>query len=269
MIDGQLVTLLDTPGFDDSGRDDAEILQYIGLHLKAAYDNNILLRGVVYLHRITDNYLRGSSLRSLRILKELCGHKYYYNIALVTTMWSEIADPKEGEKREKELMTNSDYWKVLIAAGAKVYRHDEQAKSAKHIVRELLGKQDIPTQFQEELEIGGVIAKTSAGALVADHLERMQKKHETEISELRKQIADLVLKKEEDEREEIEKMKEDMKKLEAARAKAARGDIDKMTEDMNRLRLPVDAIEDTRLKEFQSSRKAVKIKPGWNRCVTQ
>jgi len=221
--------------------------------LKEAYDNDTLLRGVVYLHRITDNRIGGSSLRSLGILKELCGHKYYNNIALATTMWSEIADAKEGARREEELKTNMDYWKAIIAAGAKVFRHDRQEKSAKEIVRELLPKQDMPTQFQEELAQHGIMSKTSAGTLVTDHLKRMQKKHEAEISEMQNQIANLVLKKEESD----------------IREKELRGEIDKMKEDMKKLQTPVDAMGDTRPQEFLKRRRAIKSKPGWNRCVTQ
>ncbi len=59
--------LVDTPGFDDSGRTDSEILTDISRLLAAQYEAGVSLKGVIYLHRITDVRYQGSSLKALNI----------------------------------------------------------------------------------------------------------------------------------------------------------------------------------------------------------
>jgi len=59
------VLLIDTPGFDDSERSDTEILTEISKLLAAQYKLGVNLKGVIYLHRITDNRYQGSSVRTL------------------------------------------------------------------------------------------------------------------------------------------------------------------------------------------------------------
>jgi hypothetical protein len=247
------VTLIDTPGFDDSGRDDGEILKTIGIYLKAAYAKDILLRGVIYLHRITDNRMQGSSLRSLAILKSLCGPENYNNIALATTMWSAIVDPREGDRREGELKTHMDYWAGLIAAGAKVYRHDKEERSAKEMVRQLLPKQKIVLQFQRELLQHGVIGKTSAGSLVKHYLEEMQRKYEARISHMKNLILEL----------------ESERNQEEATENKLREEISKMTDDIKRLDAKIDPLEEERARESLEKTRIKVSNRGWSYCVTQ
>lgn len=246
------MTLIDTPGFDDSGRDDGDILRSIGLYLKASYDTDHLLRGVIYLHRITDNRMAGSSLRSLNILKTLCGPKYYNNIALATTMWSTISDVADGETRENQLKDRMDYWKDMIAAGAKVFRHDKESESAKNIISELLAKTDRTTQFQEELSHDNdkVIADTSAGKLVKEDLERMQREYHKKIEDLEGQISEL----------ESERKARDLEE------RRLRDYVDKLTREISKLEQRLDEAELKKAEKFFTEEK----KPGWiAQCLQQ
>ncbi len=55
------VLLIDTPGFDDSKRSDTEILTEISRLLATQYKLVVTLKGIIYLHRITDNRFQGSA----------------------------------------------------------------------------------------------------------------------------------------------------------------------------------------------------------------
>ena len=48
------IGILDTPGFDDSGRTDSEILEHVARALTVRHDLEWQLKGTIYLHRIID-----------------------------------------------------------------------------------------------------------------------------------------------------------------------------------------------------------------------
>ena len=59
------VLLIDTPGFDDSSKTDSMILTEISRLLAAQYEAGVSLKGVIYLHRISDVRYSGSSVKTL------------------------------------------------------------------------------------------------------------------------------------------------------------------------------------------------------------
>jgi hypothetical protein len=61
-IGNQDVILADTPGFDDIGVSDTEILTRIADWIKDIYDEGSLLSGIIYLHRISDPRMDGASM---------------------------------------------------------------------------------------------------------------------------------------------------------------------------------------------------------------
>jgi hypothetical protein len=108
IVSDQVVHLIDTPGFDDSGRSDGETLQELAYWLAAAYEREIRLSGIIYLHRITDVRLQGSAWRALRALKSMCGDNNLHDVVIATTMWDKIAPDhvagafaRHGELRKK------------------------------------------------------------------------------------------------------------------------------------------------------------------------
>jgi predicted GTPase len=70
--DGTKLFLVDTPGFDDTYRSDTDILKEIANWLSTAYEENIKLAGIIYLHRIEDVRLGGAAMRNLRMFKAQC-----------------------------------------------------------------------------------------------------------------------------------------------------------------------------------------------------
>jgi hypothetical protein len=97
------VHLIDTPGFDDTNRGDADVLKDIATWLSSTYQKQKLLNGILYLHRIIDPKMAGSAKRNLLTFSELCGSDCFRHVVLTTTIWS-LVHAKLGEAREKELI---------------------------------------------------------------------------------------------------------------------------------------------------------------------
>jgi len=77
--------MVDTPGFDNPARSDIEILQEIAGWISAAYGNDRLLLGILYLHTITQTLMEGSATRNLMTLQNLCGQEVLNNVLPTTT----------------------------------------------------------------------------------------------------------------------------------------------------------------------------------------
>ncbi len=102
----ETITLIDSPGFDDTTRPDMEILASI---VSCLQDRRYPpLVGIIYMHRITDKKLTGASRMNLDMLQALCGEHYFQNVLLVTSMWDTIPPGRllmEYESREAELIS--------------------------------------------------------------------------------------------------------------------------------------------------------------------
>ncbi|KAF3039397.1 gTPase, IMAP member 8 [Didymella heteroderae] len=101
-IGGSTALLIDTPGFDDTTRTDSEILTEIARILSAQYALGVQLKGIIYIHRITDVRFNRSSVKTFEIFKKICGHEALKNVLLVTSRWHEI-DEATGADRERQL----------------------------------------------------------------------------------------------------------------------------------------------------------------------
>jgi hypothetical protein len=225
------VTFIDTPGFDDSYRDDAEILTLIVVWLQRfSYGRDKLLNGVIYLHRITDNKLAGAGVRTLGVLKRMCGTTNYQNIAIVTTMWDLLPNVGQGETRERALKQGADdyFWSNMIAKGAKTFRHYDIYETAMEVVKQFLPKTPVVLDIQEQLSTnGGIVARTAAGKFILDHLELQSQLHAKHLSDLRSQAVPntekLAVKSERD----MKKIGEDIKYLQKS--------VDKLVEEAKAL----------------------------------
>lgn len=51
-VAGRLITLIDTPGFDDSDRSDTDILNLVAGYLAQTYSEGVLLMGIIFLQPI-------------------------------------------------------------------------------------------------------------------------------------------------------------------------------------------------------------------------
>lgn len=182
-IGRQEVALVDTPGFDDTKRSDAEILEQIVQFLCTQYELGIPLKGIIYMHRITDNRMSGSAQRYFEMFMKLCGEQNLENVVLLTTMWGEIKDEGKGLQREREL--RREFWTEMEKNGSTIRRFDGSRSMAEAFVCRLLRKGDIILDIQDELVGQGKrLDQTRAGQLVVPMIDQRIGESERKIKEM-------------------------------------------------------------------------------------
>jgi len=141
--------VMDCPGFDDTTRSETEILKEIAEQLSAVRLLGYNLKGIIYLHPITDNRMRGSSFRNLELFTKLVGEDALPNVVLATTMWGLVTDMEKANSRDSEL--REEYWGGMRRKGSTTTRFDGSTASAQGIVSQLLGKKSVVLKVQEQL----------------------------------------------------------------------------------------------------------------------
>ncbi|KAI5779793.1 P-loop containing nucleoside triphosphate hydrolase protein [Geopyxis carbonaria] len=194
-LDGRTIELLDTPGFDDTEKDDTETLQTILTWLKLSDRKSTYLSGIIYLHRITDDRFTGSMVTNFQMMMELCGDKSFKNVMLVSSRWENVPpNEMENKKRQERDELKGKYWKLMISGGAKTERYDGQKKSGLAIIRRIL-KENVPMEVKVQKELrapGASIASTGAGKVVIQKSKSSEGKHADTIESMRSTIESLM-----------------------------------------------------------------------------
>ncbi|OCK89282.1 uncharacterized protein K441DRAFT_667909 [Cenococcum geophilum 1.58] len=133
---GTNVNLIDTPGFDDTHRSDIDTLKLISHYLSVSYSNNVFISGIIYLHRISDNRVSGSTKRNIEMLKGLCGSHAFRNVNIVTTMWKG-GEAEEGLRKENQLRSEDSFFGDMLSRGAHLFRHATNSVSNSQLSCEL------------------------------------------------------------------------------------------------------------------------------------
>lgn len=184
------VLLLDTPGFDDTIRSDSEILTEIARILAAQYELGVQLKGIVYMQRITDIRMTGSSLKTFQIFQKICGETALKNVLLITSRWGEV-EASLGSSREREL--RDDFWAYMLGKGSNMSRFHGDRQSAISLIGQVLVKDGVVLELQRELVDGGKrLNETSAGAFLSDDLETLKVKYREELAGLERLKKELV-----------------------------------------------------------------------------
>ncbi|KAG7092042.1 hypothetical protein E1B28_008423 [Marasmius oreades] len=222
---GRTVYMIDTPGFDDTNKSDADVLKEIALYLAESYKNGIQLSGVLYLHRITDNRVSGVTRRNMMMFQQLCGFNAMSNVIIVTTMWQKLENQDEGARREQQLGAKSIFLKQALEGGAQLIRHPQNTKeSARAVISKLLAKDPVTLQIQKEMvDEKKTLTESAAGSYLNNELREQIKKHEEELKNLREEMAatrhqDTLLQEELEEeartlRESLNKAREEKEKI--------------------------------------------------------
>jgi len=203
--------LIDTPGFNDTYRSDAEVLGDIVNWLNQAYIGKIQLTGILYIHPIRETKMGAKAIDSLSSFKKLCGAEALRKVVLVTTFWDEV-DPIVGEERERELRESTLFWAIMLSRGSKVFRHYNRRSTAKAVVRHLLDirtEQDQGTFLDIQREMVDQMKnldQTSAGQLMMTAVERQRKAFERELAALQEEL-DLAAQQNEEHRKAVEELR--------------------------------------------------------------
>lgn len=241
--DGRRVHLIDTPGFDDTHRHDTDVLKDVACFLAAAYAGTVQLTGIIYLHRITDARMSGSSLKNLNMFKKLCGEDAYKHVVLGTTMWGNLNGPNlshdTGLEREKELKTRKDWWGLMCDRGSQVFQHDGGKQSAMRIVESLIErrKQTDPLLLniqREMIDDKKSLEDTSAGQEVEKEIIKAKQKFNEQITDLQESYEQALKDRDTQLAEVLAEQREDLEKK-LQRTSAAQEDLkisfQKLTEE--------------------------------------
>lgn len=168
------------------------------------YRQGVLLQGVVYLYRISDNKAPGSAVRNLRLYENLCGEDALCNSIVVTNMWNRV-DEAVGSAREEQLKNEPTLLKPILDRGAKLMRHHGTQESAHEILRQLLVETPQPLRIQRELfEEGKALHQTVAGQALLESLAIAQQRYLDEMQQLEEDMADALREKDEEAARELE-----------------------------------------------------------------
>jgi hypothetical protein len=185
------ITLIDTPGFNDSTRTETEILKELASYLGEKLRGDILLTGIIYVHAL-ERIMMGSSLRNLKMFRELCGPEAFKNVLLVTTGWTDAIKADEYDKAvayEKELKDDPRYFAPLIAKGATMARFEDIRDSALSLIKRLVGFDEVTLKLQKELILENKpLSESSAGAVVNEELRRLDEHYKAEMRKLKEKI---------------------------------------------------------------------------------
>jgi ankyrin repeat protein len=182
------IFLLDTPGFDDSHKADIDILEDIVVLLRYIDEHKGRISGIIYLHRITDNRVSGSTVRNFDILRKLCGEGFFRHVVLVTTMWGEIGNA-EGKDRQDQLV--NFFWEDMIDGGAAPMKYMDTTQSALEIIDALIrlprSQDTIPDIQRESLEKERPLLETSAGRVIYENIKQTLQQYDSSIARIQEE----------------------------------------------------------------------------------
>ncbi|KAG1840188.1 hypothetical protein DFJ58DRAFT_748827 [Suillus subalutaceus] len=183
-----------------------------------SYEHGAKLAGVIYMHRISDLRMGGTSKRNFRIFRELCGESSLKNVIIVTNMWLQVT-LEIGEAREAELARMDKFFKPVLEKGGQLLRHHGTLESAHTILRYLVNNQPAPLRIQQEIvDEHRSIEETAAGAELRRALNEQADQHKDEIRNLRADMEAAMRAKDEEMRrelqEELEKKQEECLRIE-------------------------------------------------------
>lgn len=172
---------------------------------------NQKLHGVIYLHRITDNRMGGTALRNFRMFRELCGIKALASCVIVLNMWNEVSEDV-ATARERELRETDIFFKPAMDAGASMLHHTNSPSSAQEILRDVVKKEPVVLQIQEEIvEQGKPIYETSAGVALLGDLAARQQRQLAQLQEMQRELEEAIDQQNESDRRELEEIEAGIK----------------------------------------------------------
>ena len=149
----------------------------------------------------------GTAARSFKALVAMCGDQALQNVFIVTNMWGKVT-PEVGAAREEELA--SDFFKLALDKGAVLRPHNGTAESAHGIIRDILGKEPVVLQIQEEIaDQWKEIEETAAGKELLRELDEQVDKRLRQLRELQ----ELLNRMEADDQETRQELQQEVLKL--------------------------------------------------------
>lgn len=221
-LDGDQVYLIDTPGFNDTDRSDVETLRIIATYLSASYARNVFIHGIIYLHRIADNRMSGSSKRNIDMFKALCGYSTYSNVAIATTFWNQ-QERRTFVQREAELKDDPAFFGGVLSEGARLFRHENLGQDARQlrnsahaIVRHVVTQSrlaPVVLLIQHELvDEHKALEHTAAGVVIAGELSKVAEGYKRQLATLQNDLENEIRKQGRNQKSEIMDLKDEFQR---------------------------------------------------------
>lgn len=180
-------------------------------------DHRPHIHGILYVHRITDNRMSGSTLTNLRVFRNFIGKEAFKNLVFVTNRWTDPPNPQH-ERFEADLISNEKYFGKAVKEGARAGPAFRIKENAKHLeVQEtlldlFLSYDPVITQNQKETIDEHISPdQTQAGRVVNEALNRLRAEKDAEMAILLKELNTLE-EREAEAREEIQREIEELKR---------------------------------------------------------
>ncbi|KAJ6531999.1 P-loop containing nucleoside triphosphate hydrolase protein [Mycena capillaripes] len=229
-LNGRWVTLIDTPGFDDTSRSDTEMLTQIVSFLATTYENK-KLADVICIHCIPDTRMGGISTRNFKMFRQLCGESTLRNVVIVANMWAEV-EQEVGEAQEAELASNDKFFEPVFDKGARLLRHTNDVASAQEFLHYLVGNQPCALRIQRELVgQGQFISQTAAGEELNREFAEKFKRYKQEMAILQQEMKEAIRAKD----EETSKLQAEMTRAQSDSRKLASDYAEQKVELENRM----------------------------------
>ncbi|KAH8163901.1 hypothetical protein CIB48_g4336 [Xylaria polymorpha] len=167
MVGSKKVTLIDTPGFDDTESKDTDIFEKITVWLAKSRAHRKYLHGAILLQSVNDVRVPNSERKRTRLFKKIVGNQFYGRVAIVTTMW-DSTEKSKCERGEQNRINIHEVWGDMLAAGAEVLRFQNTKQSALEIVRHYTDNPlfwtPATTLLQDELANNNALKDTAAAS---------------------------------------------------------------------------------------------------------
>jgi DNA-binding protein YbaB len=175
------------------------------------------LTGIIYLQALTDRRIYGSTLRNLKMFRELCGEDPLKNVVFATTGWGTAARAGDLEKakiNEEQLRTDPDFWEPFIRRGSTIARFEDTMKSALEIILSLADRAPTVLQIQQEMvDEDKDLVDTSAGHAVNEELRKLEEKYQKDLNALQTDMEQALAEKDLDLQSALAESKASIEKL--------------------------------------------------------
>jgi L-lactate utilization protein LutC len=248
------ICLIDTPGFNDTNRTDADILQEVAYWLVKSYQLGIRLNGIIYLHNITDVRMTGSAVRGLSVFKAICGAENFYGVTMATTFWDLVEDIEKADQDTRELRQNPRFWKDFVDGKCTTRSLSAGKTSAMELVTAIAhsDKRLILKMQRELVDEGLLIYETDAGRELKESWTNEKSSLHTSLDETRKEIAEALAaseaEREKDKQESYDKLWDTFK-----RRKDAMAELEEPTETI------IDRWEEKAMKALEQRKKQYEL----------
>lgn len=186
------------------------MLREIASWLTVSYSNQILLHGIIYLHRIIDVRMQGSAKKNLLMFKKLCGDDALRKVVLATTMWDKVAH-HEAEAREQQLVDTPEFWGFMVSKGSTVHRHNNTIESAVQVIEKLAHSDSTVTlDLQNQMvNRNQTLGETAAGRELESAIIKERQKWAAELKDAQEQIQEAIRLRDKESELAMRELKED------------------------------------------------------------